>query len=208
MEQIIIEDFGKLADDSRIQKTVNALKKNGFEAMVVNDGEEARKMAENLIADGSEVFTMASVTLDSIGLVQAINESGKYVSVRKKLNSMNPENDMLQMQRIGAAPEWAVGSVQAITEEGTIVAASATGSQLPAYAYGAQHVLWIVGAQKLTKDIKEAMERIYEYVYPLEDNRALKAYGVHSGVNKVLILNREKQQGRATVIIVKEKLGF
>jgi hypothetical protein len=69
-------------------------------------------------------------------------------------------------------------------------------------------VVWIVGAQKIVPTLDEAMKRLHEYTYPLEDARALKAYGVHSGINKLLIVNREINPKRTTMIIVKENLGF
>ena len=113
-----------------------------------------------------------------------------------------------EMQKIGAAPEWAIGSVHAITEDGHVLVASNTGSQLPAYVYGAGHVVWVVGAQKIVKDTTEGIQRIYEYCFPLENERLMKAYGVPSGVSKLLIINKEKIPERLTAIFVKEKLGF
>jgi hypothetical protein len=47
-----------------------------------------------------------------------------------------------------------------------------------------------------------------EYCYPLEDERARRAYGVPSGVNNVLIINRVLMPQRVTAILVKEILGF
>jgi hypothetical protein len=118
--------------------------------------------------------------------------------------------DAVEMRRLGAAPEWTIGSVHAVTEDGNIVIASNTGSQLPAYAYGAGHVVWVVGAQKVVKNLDEAMKRIYEYVLPLESERANKAYSMTHGsfVSKMLIVNREVQSNRISMIIVKENLGF
>ena len=112
------------------------------------------------------------------------------------------------MQKLGAAPEWVVGSVHAVTEEGAVLIASASGSQLPAYAFGSSHVIWVVGAQKLVKNFDEGIKRLYEYSFPLEDERARKVYGMGSGVNKILVINKEWMEGRITMIIVKEKLGF
>lgn len=112
------------------------------------------------------------------------------------------------MQKMGAGPDWAIGSVHAVTEDGHVLIASATGSQLPAYAYGSSHVVWVVGAQKIVRDSDEGMRRIYEHCLPLEDARARKVYGIGSGVNKVLTINKEVQAGRITMVIVKEKLGF
>ena len=82
------------------------------------------------------------------------------------------------------------------------------GSQLAAYVYGAGSVIWVVGSQKIVPDRAAAFQRIYEYSYPREDERAREAYGFGSGVNKVLVVNREFMPGRITVILVKQELGF
>jgi len=121
---------------------------------------------------------------------------------------MDRKTQGLEMQKLGAAPEWAVGSVHAVTEDGKVIIASASGSQLPSYAYGSSHVVWVVGSQKIVKDLDEGMKRVREYVLPLESERAMKAYGQPSSINKLLILNKEANPGRITMVIVKEKLGF
>lgn len=156
----------------------------------------------------AEVMTMTSVTLDTIGLREELNDSENFDSVRNKLKSINRETQSAQMQKIGAAPEWAVGSIHAVTENGEILVASHTGSQLAAYAYGARHVIWIVGRQKIVKNRDEALKRIYEYALPLENIRAQKAYGTGSDVNKLLLINKEVNPHRLTIVFVNEKLGF
>lgn len=177
-----------------------ALGRNGIEAMVVGSGKEAKETALAFIPEGGEVMTMSSVTLDTVGLPEEINKPGsKFKSVRARL---------AQMRQLGSVPEVAVGSVQAVTEEGQVLMASNTGSQLAAYVYGADKVIWVVGAQKIVKNIDEGMKRIYEYVLPLEEARARKAYGVGSNVSKLLIINKEIRPGRARLILVRENLGF
>lgn len=198
----------KLADEATISKTLEALRNNGIEALVVENGKEAGKKVLEILPQKAEIMNMTSVTLDTIGISSEINESGRYNSVRSKLMSMDRKTQGLEMQKMGSAPEWAVGSVHAVTEEGQVLIASNSGSQLPAYAYGSAHVIWVVGTQKIVKNIDEGLKRIYEYCFPLEDKRAQKAYGMRSGVSKILIINKEMTPGRVTVIFVKEKLGF
>lgn len=202
--------FDELADSTTIEKTAQALNSNGIEAIVVENGEEAKKKALEILPEGTEIMTMVSATLDTISLSEEINqEDSKYKPVRDKLYAMNRETQVKEMKSLGSTPDWAIGSVHAITEDGQILVASATGSQLPAYAYGAINVLWIAGGQKIVKNLEEGLKRIYEYVLPLESERAKKVYGVTgSSVNKILIINKEPQQGRIKVILVKEKLGF
>jgi len=202
------KDFGQLATEETINKTRDALEKNGIKVLVVENGKAAKESVLKMIPQGAEIMNMSSVTVDSIGLAKEINESGKYNSVRNKFAKMDRKIQGLEMQKLGAAPEWAIGSVHAVTEDGKIIVASATGSQLPAYVYGSAHVVWIVGSQKIVKDLEEGMKRVYEYVLPLESARAMKAYGSPSSVNKLLIFNKEVNPARLTMIIVKEKLGF
>jgi L-lactate utilization protein LutC len=197
-------EFAQVASGERLQKTAEALKQNGMEALVTDTGEDARQKVLEIIPAGARVFNMTSVTLDTIGISEYVMESGRYQPVRKELELA----DNRRKRELAAAPDWAIGSVHAVTEEGRAVIASATGSQLPAYAYGAEKVVWIVGGQKIVEDLNEAFRRIYEYVFFLEDERARKAYGVGSGVNKLLVINKEIAPNRITVILVREKLGF
>ena len=204
----INEKYGVVADQATIEKTVEALEKNNIHALIVETGAEAKKQLFELLPKEAEVMNMTSTTLDSIGVSKEIMESGNYNAVRKELESLDRETQGLQMQKLGAAPEWVVGSCHAVTEDGKVLIASASGSQLPAYAGGSSHVIWVVGAQKLVKDFDDGIKRLYEYSLPLEDERARKVYGMGSGVNKILVVNKEFMQGRITMIIVKEKLGF
>lgn len=199
-----------LASQHSIKNTIKALKQNGIEVVGVNNGEEAKRLVLELIPKGSEVMTMTSTTLDSIGLSGEINKAdGKFKPVRDKLYAMDRNTQVQEMNRLGAAPEFVVGSVHAVTEDGHVLIASNTGSQFPAYSFGALHVIWVVGAQKIVKNTDEGTKRIYEHSLPLESERAKKAYGVPgSAVNKILIINKEAQPGRVKLILVKEKLGF
>lgn len=201
-------NWEKIAPETIIEKTIVALKENGIEAMVVENAEDAKKAALAQLPEKAEVMTMTSVTLDETGIAKEINESGKYDAVKPKLYSMDRETSGREMQRLGAAPEYSIGSVHAVTEDGKVLIASNSGSQLPGYAYGSDHVIWVVGANKIVKDLDEGLKRIYDYVLPLESERAKKAYGVAgSRVSKLLIFNKERP-GRLTLIFVKEKLGY
>ncbi len=200
--------YNQLAGEVIIKKTVSALKDNGIETLVVENGLEAKEKVISMLSDKAEVMTMSSVTLDTLEISKEINESGKYNSIKKKLSTMNRETQSLEMQKLGAAPEWTVGSVHAVTEDGKVIIASNTGSQFGAYAYAAPHVIWVVGAQKIVKGLDTGLKRIYEYTLKRETERMLKVHGIPSNVSKLLIINKEIRPGRITMIIVKEILGF
>jgi len=203
-------NWEKLAEKSSVERAVAALKNNGFDVVLAKNGNEAKQKALELLSavPDASVMSVSSTTCDTIGLNAEINESGKFNSARKKLMALDRKTQGKQMREIGAAPDFVVGSVHAVTEEGHALIASASGSQLPAYSYGAGKVIWVVGSQKIVKNLKEAEARLYEHVVPLEDARARKAYGVGTAVNKLLVFNKESVPGRITMILVDEKLGF
>jgi hypothetical protein len=192
-----------------VSQSQQALTQNGFNVLLVENGAAAKAKVLEILPEKAEVMTMTSVTLDTLGISEEINKSAKYTSVKTKLMAMDRKTQSLEMQKMGAAPEWAIGSVHAITAGGEVYIASRTGSQLPAYAYGASHVIWMVGTQKLVADNKSALQRIYEYCLPLEAERARQAYGVSgSAVVKILRVNKEEVANRTTIILVNEVLGF
>lgn len=194
---------------SLVEKTAESLKANGIDVIIADNGEQARQKILEIIPKGANVMAMTSVTLDTVGATKEIEESGRYNSIRKKLMGMDRNKQGQEMNRLGSAPDYVVGSVHAVTQDGSVLIASQSGSQLPAYAYGAGKVLWVVGAHKIVKNFEEGLKRVYEHSLPLESERARIAYGVPgSAVNKLLVLNKEIKQGRITIIIVKEKLGF
>ena len=205
-----MKKWDQLAGEKTIENTVTALKANGIDTQVAENRQEAKRKVLELIPESSEAMTMTSVTLDTIGLSEEINKAdSRFRPVRDKLYAMDRNSQVQEMNRLGAAPEFAVGSVHAVTEDGHVLIASNTGSQLPAYSFGALHIIWVVGAQKIVKNSDEGIKRIYEHSLPLESERAKKAYGVPgSAVNKILIINQEVQPGRVKLILVKEKLGF
>ncbi len=202
-------DYTTLPSDEIIHKTIEALKANGIDAQVMETGAQAKEKVLSLIPQNSEVMDMTSVTLDAIGISEEIKESGNYKAVKKIMMAMDRNTQKRQMQRMGAAPDFAIGSVHAVTQNGEVVIASNTGSQLSAFAYAADKVIWVVGTQKIVSDLDQAMKRIYDYVLPLESERVKKAYGMDkSNVSKLLIINKEIAPNRITLIFVKEKLGF
>lgn len=204
-----MNNFDKVADEQSVQKTVAALKANGMNAIVVESGEEAKKKVLELIPKGAEVMDMSSITLETLGLDKIINESGDYSSVKNQLASLDREKDLVKMLKLGAAPEWAIGSVHAITEDGHAIIASNTGSQLPAYVYGAANVIWVVGTQKVVENDEVGIKRLHEYIVPKEAVHMEKKYGRYgTNVSKLLIFNKEIRPNRVTVILVKEVLGY
>ena len=203
-----VAEFAELASDKQLDAAAAALERNGISSSVVASGEQARDAVSSIIPIGAEVFNNTSHTLESIGIAEDIERSGLYQPLRPRLFQMDREMQAREMRQLAATPDYVVGSVHALTEEGSLLIASASGSQLGPLVSGAGHVILVIGGQKLVPDIATGLRRIYEYCFPLEDRRAREAYGVPSGVNNVLIINRVVAPERVHAILVGEPLGF
>jgi hypothetical protein len=152
-------------------------------------------------------MTNTSVTLQETGIADAINDGGPYESARNKMFALDFETQAQQMKAIGGQPGYALGSVHAVTHDGTLVIASASGSQLASYAWGAASVIFVIGTQKLVPDLATAHQRIYQHSLKLEDARAQAAYGQHSYVGKVLEIHQELP-GRIHIVLIRQQVGF
>ena len=204
----IADRFTTLPDEHALQTTVVALEEHGFSVEIAGDLDAARQAVLARIPEGSSVMTNASVTLDQTGIADAINDgAGRWESARNKMFALDFATHAQQMKAIGGQPDYALGSVHAITRDGTLVIASASGSQLASYAWGAANVIFVIGAQKLVPGLDAARERIYQHSLKLEDARAQAAYGQHSYVGKVLEIHQELP-GRIHIVLVRQPLGF
>jgi hypothetical protein len=200
--------FEAPAEDARVRRTAAALEANGITVHRAPNKAEAKRIVLDLIPAGSQVHHGASQSLEDSGIAEEIERSGRYDPVRPRVFSMDRATQADEIRRLTASPDVMLGSVNAVTETGSLVTASASGSQLGPYVSGAGKVILVVGTQKIVPGLQEALRRIDDYVFPLEDARALAAYGVHSGVSKLLIINREWTPERITVVLCDEALGF
>jgi L-lactate utilization protein LutC len=199
--------FATLPNDETLAETIAGMEKHGLSVDVVDDLDEARRAVLARIPDGASVMTNPSVTLEATGIVSAIDNGGRYDSARTKVFALDRTSQLREIKTIMVQPDFALGSVHAITRNGTLVVASALGSQLASYAWGAANVIFVVGAQKLVRDLDAARERIYQHSLKLEDARARETYGKGSRVGKVLEIH-EEDAGRIHVVLIRAAVGF
>jgi hypothetical protein len=203
-----VAEFAGLASDEEIGDVASALERNGITSVVVDTGADAREAVRAIVPIGAEVFNNTSRTLEAIGVAEGIERSGLYQPLRPRLYQMDREMHPREMRQLAAAPDFVVGSAHAVTKGGSVLIASASGSQLGPLVSGAGHVILVIGGQKVVADIGTGLRRIDEYCFPLEDRRAREAYGVPSGVNNVLIINRAIAPSRISAVLVGQSLGF
>jgi hypothetical protein len=199
--------FTALPDHETLAATVVALEEHGFSVEVVDDPDAAREAVLARIPEGASVMTNSSVTLQETGIADAINDGGPYESVRNKLLALDYETQAEEMKAIAGQPDFTLGSVHAVTREGALIIASASGSQLASYAWSATNVIFVVGAQKLVPTLDAARERIFQHSLKLEDARAYAAYGQNSYVGKILEIHQELP-GRIHVVLIRDSVGF
>ena len=200
--------FAEPATAERLERTAAALTAHGFTVEILDDAAAARTRIKDLIPEGASVFTAASETLRLSGIEEDINGSGRYDAVKTRGQGMDRATQLAEIWRLISTPDVIVGSVHAVTETGSLVIASASGSQLPGFAGGSLRAIWVVGAQKVVPDLSTALRRVEDHCLPLESERAMHAYGQPSAVNRLLVLHAEPQPGRGTVLLLREAIGF
>jgi hypothetical protein len=200
--------FADPASAERLERTAAALRANGFTVEILDTAAAARTRVKDLVPEGISVFTGASETLRLSGIDADLNTSGRYDAIRPRVLAIDRATGADQIRKLLAGPEYVVNSVAAVTETGSLVLASGSGSQLPANAGGAAHAIWIIGAQKVVPDLNTALRRVHEHTLPLENARAQAVYGMPSAVNHLLILNAESRPGRGTILLLREAIGY
>ncbi len=200
-------DFEQPAESDRLERVVTALDARGFRAEIAVDGADARRRVLEAIPEGAEVHSALSETLRELGITAELDESGRYDSVRVKLNALDRETQDRERRKLGAAPDFIVGSAHAVTEDGTLIIGSGSGSQLGAYAYAAGSVILVVGHQKIVRDEAEGMRRLREYSLPREWGRMQEAGYPGTLLAKILTIHYQPR-GRIRIILVPETLGF
>ena len=200
--------FAGPASAQRLDQAAAALTAHGFTVEILDDTAAARARVKDLIPEGASVFTAASETLRLSGIDEDINTSGRYEAIKPRVWAMDRVTEVDEIRRLISTPDVVVGSVAALTETGSLVIASASGSQIPGYAGGAARAIWIVGAQKVVPDLNTALRRVEDYALPLESARVQAINGQPSAINRLLILNAEPHPGRGTVMLLREAIGF
>ncbi len=200
-------EFATPASAETLERVAEVLRAKGYDVHVVPDRRSAKRLVLELLPEGAEVGQGTSKTLEELGVTEEIEESGRYDAVRPRWRAMDRKTEAREIRKLQAAPDYWINSVNALTEDGTFVFASNTGSQLGPISAGAGKVILAIGAQKIVPDLDTAFRRIREYSFPLEDARLMAGYGVHTGISKILIVQRDVRPGRVSVVLIAEAVG-
>jgi len=202
------EDFATAVSEEIIQRVAQRIRERNIEVIVVDDGEQARKIVLERIPEGAEVHSAKSQTLKDAGIFDIINDESHYNAIRPRYLKMDRKTQAREIRKLISAPDYMLGSVNAITEEGILVLTSASAGQIGPYASTAGKVILVVGSQKIVPDLETALKRIHAYVLPWEDAQLRRVLNIGSFVGKTLLIEREGVEGRMTVILVRQPIGI
>jgi hypothetical protein len=201
-------NYADPASETTLEEVAARIRERNIEVVIVNDREEARQVVLERIPKGAEVHSGKSKTLQDCGIFDVLQDPDQYSALRHQLLKLDRKTQAREMRKLIATPDFMLGSVNAVTEDGVLVAASATASQIGPYASTAGKVILVVGSQKIVPDLETAFRRIREYVLPWEEDQVRKAASIGTFVGKILIIEREWNSARMTVVLVREPIGI
>jgi hypothetical protein len=208
MTQTTTDTFTTPATEETLQHVVAGLHARNIEAVVVDTGEDARKLVLERLPKGAEVHSGKSKTLQEAGIIDLVQDPDEYDFLRTRYLKMDRKTQAREIRKMISGPDFMLGSVNAVTEDGILVAVSATGSQLGPYASAAGKIILVIGSQKVVPDLVTALRRVREYVLPWEDAQVRQLLPSGSFVGKILIIEREWVAGRMEVILVRKSIGI
>ncbi|AAV44885.1 unknown (plasmid) [Haloarcula marismortui ATCC 43049] len=205
----IDESLDELASEETIEETVENLEANGFEVIVVNSADDALAELQSLIPAEASVMNGHSTTLEEIGFDEYLSDGDHgWESLPEEIWSIDDDAKRQAARRESQTADYFLGGINGISQTGELVAADRSGSRIGAYPFAASNVVIVSGVNKIVPTLEDALDRLETVAYPLENERAKEAYGVDSAIAKQLILRQELEEGRTTVVLIREHLGY
>ncbi|RLM84077.1 lactate utilization protein [Halobellus sp. Atlit-38R] len=197
------------ANEETIEETVENLEANGFDVVVVDSADEALETLQSHIPAGASVMNGHSTTLEEVGFAEYLTEGDhEWESLPDEIWSIDDDAERQAARRESQTADYFLGGINAISRTGELVAADRSGSRIGAYPFAASNVVIVSGVNKIVPTLEDALDRLESVAYPLENERAKEAYGVESAIAKQLIFRQELEDGRTTVVLVRDQLGY
>ncbi len=201
--------WSRMPDDATIEKTVAAIEARNIRVILTDTAEDALRTVVDLLPEGAEVMNGYSTTLIEIGYDRALKENRKgWRDYHAVITAENDEEKRHALRRKSVAADYFLSGVQAIAESGEVVGCDKTGSRMGAWPHAAAHLILVSGTNKIVPTFEDALRRCREYTLPLENQRAQRAYGTGSYIGKYVILENEVTEGRITLVLIREQLGY
>ena len=198
-----------------MQKRIKNLENNGFEVIEVSDATEAFNKAKEFIKDGQKIGLGGSTTVAQIGLLEYLTKLDN-IELCNQYEEGISKDENLERRRQGILSDLYITSCNAITKDGYLVNVDGDGNRVAAQIFGPKKVLLIVGKNKLVDSVEDGFKRVSEVSIPLNiDRMNSKAismgkephYNSDNIANKFTYITGDRE-GRTTIILVNEELGF
>ncbi|CDK40222.1 Transcriptional regulators of sugar metabolism [Halorubrum sp. DM2] len=202
-------ELDDIPDAETVEETVANLEERGFDVIVVDDADEALETVKSQIPAGVSVMNGHSTTLEEIGFDEFLSEGDHdWESLPDRIWGIDDDAERQTARRESQTADYFLGGINAIAGTGELVAADLSGSRIGAYPFAAGNVVIVSGVNKIVPTLDDAFDRLESVAYPLENERAQEAYGVESAIAKQLVYRRETEEGRTTLVLVRERLGY
>ncbi len=203
------EKWSRIPADAEVSRTIKAIERRGVKVIQAKSGQEALEILKSIIPSGAEVMSGSSTTLIEIGYEDFIErgQSG-WNNLHNVIFTENDDKKRHELRRKSVIADYFISGANAIAQSGEIVACDKSGSRVGAWPFAAGHLILVCGTNKISPTFEDALRRVREYAYPLEDARAKKVYGTPSQIGKCVILANEEIEGRVTLILISESLGY
>ena len=213
-----MEPYEQFFRTKQVERTINALKKNNFEAIFVNDSKAAVEEVMKRIPEGAMVAVGGSVTLGQIGLLKTLAERG--VNILSPIQQAKNEEDRRRLIQKSFSSDVFLTSTNALTEDGKLYNVDATGNRVGAMFIGPKKVIVVTGVNKIVQNLDAAEKRLKEWVAPQNAKRLnRKTPCAETGVcadcsspdricNITVSLGKKPSRTEVVVIIVGENLGI
>jgi L-lactate utilization protein LutB len=201
--------WSQIPEEGIISRTVKAIESRGIKVSRVHDGPQALTKIKGLIPQGAEVMSGSSTTLVEIGY-QQLMDNGKHgwKDLHKAVTSENDAQKRNEIRRRSVTADYFLSGVNAIAMTGELVSCDASGSRVGAWPFAAKNLLLVSGVNKIVPTVQDALQRIREYAYPLEDLRSREVNGVPSQIGKCVILANERRPDRVILILINDSYGY
>ncbi len=203
------EQWNRMPDEATIQRTIKVVESRNIRVILAETGREGLDAVLSLIPEGAEVMNGSSTTLLEIGFDRVLAENPKgWRDYRAIVTAESDTEKRHALRRKSVTADYYLSGIQAVAESGEIVGCDKSGSRVGAWPYAAAHLILVSGVNKIVPTLDAALRRCREYALPIENRRAERVYGMQSSIDKYVILAREAEKGRTTLVLIRERLGY
>ena len=197
---------------------VQALSAKGYSAQYVATREEALEKVLTLVPEGASVGIPGSVTIREIGALESLKQRGNTVFYHWD-PSLTPEDKPERLRNENDADVF-LTSTNALTQDGMFVNIDGVGNRVSAMAWGTGRLIFVVGINKVVRDLPSAIQRVRDKATPpnvirlnIETPCSKTGHCMNCNVPErvcraLLILERATMGRDIHVIIVGESLGY